>query len=204
MLLTSTHIMSDRLSISIAIFGTVSVGKSTFLNGLFVEPFSETKLKRTTMVPQVYMETDDFSQTSSVEAIQKSNAEINAKLQDKESLTSEECREVIHMVNKIPDFNITLKPECFLNIYDIPGLNDAKVTDVYFDYLNRNFYKFDVLLFMVDLNSGLNTEGEMKVLNTITDHIKKAVENKKKVHMITIINKCDNMAMDRGKLKLGR
>lgn len=195
--------MAHRLSISIAILGTVSVGKSTLLNALFVENFSEMKIRRTTMVPQVYMETDDQELLNPVEDVKNTNTVINTQLQErKESLTIEECKERVYYVKKIHDFNITLKPDCFLNIYDIPGLNDKTTSDVYFEYIKTNFYKFDIIIFVVDINSGLNTAEEMKILETVTDNIKTAVDKKKQVYMVTIINKCDSMEVKNGKLNL--
>ena len=49
---------SQRNQINVAIVGSVSVGKSTLLNTIFAETFSDCKLKRTNMTPQVYFETD--------------------------------------------------------------------------------------------------------------------------------------------------
>ncbi|AYV79116.1 MAG: dynamin family GTPase [Faunusvirus sp.] len=201
--MTHTTQHDDDLSISIAIMGAVSVGKSTLLNGLFVEQYSDMKMQRTTMSPQVYYETDDKSKLLSADDIRNTNSQINEKiLHDEKQLTLNDCNETVHYVDKIYDFNIALKPECKLHIYDIPGLNDAK-NDVYFEYVTQNFYKFDIVLFIVDINSSFNTSDEKRILNTITDNIKIALDSNKKVHMITILNKCDNLELDSdGKLKL--
>ena len=48
------------MSINIIIIGPVSVGKSTLTNLLFVEQYSDMKIKRTTAVPQIYTETDNI------------------------------------------------------------------------------------------------------------------------------------------------
>lgn len=42
--------------IRIALIGAVSVGKSTLLNALFVKQFSQTKIKRTTVIPYIFAE----------------------------------------------------------------------------------------------------------------------------------------------------
>ena len=54
--MTSIHEFDDsqRNQINVAIVGSVSVGKSTLLNTIFAETFSDCKLKRTTMTPQIY------------------------------------------------------------------------------------------------------------------------------------------------------
>ena len=56
----------NRQNISIAILGTVSAGKSTLLNNIFVSQYSNMKIKRTTMQPQVYFETDEISSKKNV------------------------------------------------------------------------------------------------------------------------------------------
>lgn len=54
--------MNTRQQINVAIIGAVSAGKSTLLNALFVEQYSDMKIKRTTMAPQVYHETKKINQ----------------------------------------------------------------------------------------------------------------------------------------------
>ena len=69
----------NRNSISIAILGKVSCGKSTLLNGIFVKKYAEMKMKRTTMLPFVYKETnkeilDNDSKKIYEENISKNNS----------------------------------------------------------------------------------------------------------------------------------
>ena len=45
-------------NISICFVGCVSTGKSVLLNSIFCEKFAESKIKRTTMVPSVFIETE--------------------------------------------------------------------------------------------------------------------------------------------------
>ena len=47
---------SQRNQINVAIIGSISVGKSTLLNTIFTETYSDCKYKRTTMTPQIYYE----------------------------------------------------------------------------------------------------------------------------------------------------
>jgi GTPase Era involved in 16S rRNA processing len=49
------------MNINIAIVGCISCGKSTLLNSIFIEQYSHMRIKRDTMVPQVYIESDDRS-----------------------------------------------------------------------------------------------------------------------------------------------
>ncbi|ARF08481.1 hypothetical protein Catovirus_1_531 [Catovirus CTV1] len=49
-----------ELTIRIGIIGPVSTGKSTFINSLFGKTYSQMKLRRTTMIPQVYHEDTQY------------------------------------------------------------------------------------------------------------------------------------------------
>ena len=55
------HNDSKRNQVNIAILGAVSAGKSTLLNTIFANTYSECKIKRTTMTPQIYLETDKLN-----------------------------------------------------------------------------------------------------------------------------------------------
>lgn len=46
-------------NINICILGCVNAGKSTILNALFCQDFSQSKIKRTTILSTVYVETRD-------------------------------------------------------------------------------------------------------------------------------------------------
>ena len=70
------------MNVNIALIGAVSAGKSTLLNALFLEKLSDMKIKRTTMVPQVYSETDELNLVSSVEDIYKQTSEINCTIRN--------------------------------------------------------------------------------------------------------------------------
>ena len=94
---------------------------------------------------------------------------------------------------KIKNF-INLPENVYLDIYDIPGLDDANTADIYFKWVKENFNKFDIIIHVVDINSALNTEGEIKILELIIGCIKNEKEvNKKEVPLFTLINKCDDM-----------
>lgn len=197
--------MESRLDINIAILGPVSAGKSTLLNALFVEKYSDMKMKRTTMLPQVYQETDDKIRTKNATIINQENTKINKEIIEKTEnnlkLELKDCQEMFHYVDKIYDFH-KLEKDIYINIYDIPGLNDARTADIYFQYLDSSFYKFDIIILMTDINSGLNTSDETKIIDKVTDYIKREIDKSKKIYMITCVNKCDNMEYNHGKLEI--
>ena len=187
----------NRNSISIAILGKVSCGKSTLLNGIFVKKYAEMKMKRTTMLPFVYKETNKEILDNDSKKIYEENISKNNSIFTKEvELTKDNCKEINNFVPPIMEF-INLPDDIFLDVYDIPGLDDGQTADIYFHWVKENFYKFDVIIHVVDIQSALNTEGENKILELITDCIKKEKDtNSKDIPLFTIVNKCDDMIYD--------
>ncbi|ARF12584.1 dynamin family GTPase [Klosneuvirus KNV1] len=199
--------MENRLSINIPILGPVSAGKSTLVNTLFVDTYSDMKIKRTTMVPQVYHETDKIDQYYDVTKLREINRAINEDLIKKTEngtvLTQNDINEIEYFVPNVYDL-VNLTKNVYLSIYDIPGLNDGRTKQLYFDYIRQNFYKFDIILFVVDINSSINTSDEMDILKLILEETKK---NKTKYditnYLLILVNKCDTMYLnDKGALQL--
>jgi len=186
----------NRNQINVAICGAVSAGKSTLLNSIFVASYSDMKIKRTTMTPQVYFETNKFTKKESKEIKQK-NTETNKLLYSKAptDLTMEDIKENGYLVPKVKNL-VSLDSSVYLTIYDIPGLNDSQTKHLYFQYLKDNFYKFDVILFVVDIHSALNTSDESDILEKILQHSKDNFE-KYGIHkkLIVIANKCDEISV---------
>lgn len=191
---------ANRNQINIALVGAVSAGKSTLLNTIFAKTYSHCKIKRTTMTPQIYYEYDGKSPKKTSKAVKEENRIINEryikKTESGVAATIDDIKETNYIVPKIYNFT-TLAKDVYLSVYDIPGLNDAKTQELYFQYLETNFYKFDIILFVVDINSALNTSGEVEILTKIISNCKRnyeqfGVHNK----LIVMANKCDEMSLD--------
>ena len=84
----SQLIPTDNLNICIV--GCVSAGKSTILNAMFCQDLSQSKIKRTTMMPTVFVETKNPSICQTQEqislAITAKNAEIIASTELNQAL----------------------------------------------------------------------------------------------------------------------
>jgi GTPase Era involved in 16S rRNA processing len=190
--------VSTRQEINVAIIGPVSAGKSTLMNSLFVSQFSDMKIKRTTMTPQLYMESDETTVDIAImNSIKEQNKAINdaiiAKSEANEAITLadiEECRYLVPKVHKL----IELINGVYLTVYDIPGLNDSRTKDVFYEYMHSHFHNFDLIIFVIDINSALNTSDEIDMLNMILNNCK---ENNEKHginnRMIVLLNKCDEL-----------
>lgn len=185
----------NSLPIRIGIVGPVSTGKSTILNAIFAKTYSDAKLGRTTMIPQIYHESlDEISDTISDDSILKLNREFNDLFMNSsiDYTSNPTLKELHHKVKLIPNRqDFCLDEFCLLEVYDIPGINDSKTSDIYMEYLKTTLPMLDIVLLVLDINSALNTSDEMRILNIITDQIQKS----KDLFMITILNKCDNLKL---------
>jgi len=179
--------MDLRKSIRIALFGPVSAGKSTLLNGLSCEQFSDMKIKRTTMLPQVYYGTDGEIDKE----IRMKNSKSNKDLLSKK-LTNENCAELKYNVRNISDI-LDLPKGVFLDVYDLPGLNDGEAKNIYFNYIDNNFHKFDIILLVIDIEESFNTKGTREILDKILENIK--ISSETYHHLMVLVNKCDDMVI---------
>lgn len=182
--------------ITVSLFGGISTGKTTLMNALFSKKYSDMKIKRTTMVPQIYYETTTETYSDNILGRNRDN---NISM-DNKSITTEgllygDIKELEYYVPKIEDF-LNL-PNILLSVYDLPGINDSQTKNIYVEYINDNFYKFDIIIWLIDINSALNTSDEMDILNLIMTGIN---NNKEKYGIITklliLVNKCDDMKIE--------
>ncbi len=193
----NAEIYSDP-TLNIAIIGCISTGKSTFMNSLFAQTYSDMKIKKTTMCPQVYKTDKKIAKSKTyAKEIRKQNEELNKKLY--EVGTQNKCEEISYSVLPITDIfnNLTDSDKIEYKIYDIPGLNDSATKNIFYDYIRKNFYKFDLVIYNIDINSGLNTTDELDILKLINEcvtNIKKQYD--KDIKLLVLCNKCDDMILN--------
>jgi GTPase Era involved in 16S rRNA processing len=186
--------------INIAILGNVSSGKSTLLNSLLLEEFASMDISRNTMIPQIYHELEN-NKFKNIKEAKQINVEISSKndlIKEKTnnpdydiSLDMEPMEFYIH---KLKELKICQK-DISMSFYDIPGLNDNKNHKQYYDYVKKNFNNFDIIIYLIDLTSGLNTKDEIDLLKFISKY---SLQMNKFV--IPVINKSDDMTMNNGNL----
>ena len=192
----NTQLPADN--INLCFVGGVSTGKSTILNAIFCEELTQCKIKRTTMVPTVYVEnendTPNLDEPKHIfEKIAQKNREIIEKTESGATVKDAEYDELQFQVGKL---DINILSDSYVNVYDIPGLNDARTKSVYYKYLQSNFFNFNLVIFIVDIHSGLNTSDEADILNFIADHTRQQLkENGKKIYTLVVVNKADDMQL---------
>lgn len=190
-------------NINLCFVGGVSTGKSTILNAIFCEELTQCKIKRTTMVPTIYVENEVAVEdpASIYKKIADKNKEIIEFTESGQKLDNNSYNELIFNVGKL---DINIMPSTFVNVYDIPGLNDARTKDVYYNYLNDHFHKFNLIVLLVDIHSGLNTSDEIDIVNFVSTRIAEQLEkNQRKIYTLVVVNKADDMQLaDPGSSKL--
>jgi hypothetical protein len=175
--------------------GGVSAGKSTFLNSVFCKKLTQCKIKRTTMVPTRYIENETAKDTETeiYRKVSEKNEEIIKKTECGEKLIASDYKELEFNVGKL---DIKIMSNGLVDIYDIPGLNDARTKTEYYKYLEDNFYKFNVVVFFVDIMSGLNTSDEMDILKFIITQTCFHKERGRDIYTLVVVNKSDDMILE--------
>ena len=180
-------------TISIGIIGCVSAGKSTLVNAILVNKLSSTKIKRTTMLPQVYVENDkkDSLTREYISSILEKNDDQNqAILNGEVALTDATCLPTYHEIPKCYDL-IDLPEGIGLNIYDIPGLNDSTTEKIYYNYIDKTYPSLDIICIVVDIGEAFNTSGSIQILKSMVENAKRHPE--KQMEICIIANKCDDL-----------
>jgi len=188
--------MTDR--INIALMGGVNAGKSTTLNSISGQTLAHCHFRRATMVPVVYVETETNTcdRDAVYRKISQKNKEIIEKTEAGKQVPKEEYGEMTFGVGKL-DMNIS--DEAKIAVYDIPGLNDLLTSQIYYDYLDSSFHKFNIVIFFVDIRSGLNTSDEYAILDFITTMTKHQRDNNgRDIYTLVVVNKADDMQLKPG------
>ena len=174
-------------------FRCVSAGKSTLVNAILVNKMSSTKIKRTTMLPQVYIETNkkDELTKESIQEIQEMNDRENQRILKGElELTDDNCVNIYHEIPKCYDL-MKLPRNISLNIHDIPGLNDSSTEKIYYNYIDKSYLTFDIIFIVVDINEAFNTSGSVQILKNMVENAQR--QPKKQMKICIIANKCDEL-----------
>lgn len=190
----------NKLFINIAILGCISAGKSTLFNSLFLQDLAAMKVKRCTMVPQIYREANKKIKTAKEINKESSlkNDEIKVKLSDPSyQLNPDDFVPMEFFIHKIQSLNV-LNSNVNFAFYDIPGINDPECQKIYSTYVDENFKNFDIIVFLINIENALTSKDEIDILNMIVT--KTCTFPNRTRYIIPVINKSDNMTIRAGTL----
>jgi small GTP-binding protein len=196
--------ITQKFEIKVALLGYVSVGKTTVLNAMFRDKFSEVSMRRTTAginffrvvnpeVPKNNVEGDPsltHHEQWSVVADEETQKPVDV-LKEIEA-SNRELREARRIEEKW--FNIELEePLCEMRqdtslvIVDVPGMNEADSESLYSKYVEDNWKSFDCVVIVMDARQGVNTEEQVGLLELV----KRNLTTKKDIPVIILFNKVD-------------
>lgn len=181
-------------NIRIAILGPDSVGKSTFLNTILTNIYSEITDKKTANRPEIYYVNPELENVNAIEIYEKNK--IANKKYDKKNIKP--VHHEITMIKKTLENQnvhlgnfITLHNTITPVFYNLPGLNEKSLLK----YTVETFSDFDIIFFVVDIDTCLTTTYEIKLLDTILSCIQDQKTTCEKEFLLYIIaNKCDEMS----------
>jgi GTPase Era involved in 16S rRNA processing len=200
--------ISPAFEIKVALLGHVSVGKTTVLNALFQEQFSEVSMKRTTAginhfrvssttkSPKIrkhknddcVIEADSCMSSDSDETCVTSKQVLAEIIQDNKILRqSKKIQEKTFDV-VLDEPLVKMRNDTRLVFIDIPGINEAHSQQLYLDYVKDSWDGFDCVVVVIDANSGANTEEQVNLINLVQEHTKTI----KDIPVIILCNKVDN------------
>jgi small GTP-binding protein len=174
-----------NIDYSIAIFGSVSCGKSTLINSIFAKHLSQMNIRRTTMTPQVYNFNSKLPIQENEDDILLRNEEVNSKFQ----LEIWDGKTINMFDSAFPPNFLPENPNLNFKLYDLPGLNDQSTSHIYMNWARNNFHLFDCVILVIDINSGLNTTDEINICELIFSKMAEFQH----VNLIILANKCDEI-----------
>ena len=174
----------EKPEFNIAIMGNILSGKCTLLNAIFGKTYNDMKTHRTTMIPSQYKMTKLDEVEMAI--LQDKNNKLNEKYTGD---TPWNGIEVPTFVVSIPEQFIKMSKYLDISIYDIPGLNDQKIKDIYYKWVSDNTQNFDIIYLLFDINSGLDTSDEIELLQLVCG----MMSSNDRLKTIILVNKCDTL-----------
>lgn len=185
--------LDEHTRINIGLIGPVSVGKTTMINALFTNTYGNTALKRSTLCPQLYHETlKENDLCNDPKKIYELNEQNYQELSSKPEITKDDITALDYFVPKIQKF-VKLPKNIYYTVHDIPGLNDGHDKDIYFDYVRDNFQNYDIITYIIDVNSKFESTDDFSILNMIISQFQLSKEKLLNQKLIIVVNKCDDM-----------
>ena len=196
--------INHNFEIKVALLGHVSVGKTTVLNALFQEKFSEVSKRRNTAGINHFrvsiknyispsknaksVNSDAISSTHFVRDIKSSKETLSQTTNENSKLREQNIiKETLFDIQLDHDL-IKMREDTQLCMIDIPGINEAHSSDKYREYVVKLWDSFDCVVVVMDAMQGVNTEEQVKLLQ----FVKKCMKEIRDQPLIVLCNKVDD------------
>uniref|UniRef100_A0A6U3CFX6 Dynamin N-terminal domain-containing protein n=1 Tax=Entomoneis paludosa TaxID=265537 RepID=A0A6U3CFX6_9STRA len=182
--------------IKVALIGYVSVGKTTFLNALLKDKYSEVSMKRTTAGINKFRistkpkdaETNQESGNWSPEECRTAESTLEEITKDNQNLRDADTLQEKTFDIEIDEHLVEMRKDTSLVFVDVPGINEAGASKKYKEYVVDNWHSFDCVIVMLDGRQGVNTEEQVELLGLV----KSSCQNIKDISTIIVMNKIDD------------
>jgi len=176
--------------IRVALIGYVSVGKTTILNALLRDKYSEVSMKRTTAGVNLFrlhfdsenkeqwMKDEPRSAESTLDEISKDNKSLRDSNKVQEKVFDIEVEETF----------FEMRENTKIVLVDIPGINEAGASNKYKNYVDENWHTFDCVVVAMDGRQGVNTEEQMELLRIA----QRNCQHIRDVPVVVLMNKIDD------------
>ena len=194
---------NQAFEIKVALLGYVSVGKTTVLNALFQEQFSEVSRCRTTAAVNHFRVSSDVSNESKAknshtssdgdddvggDNIKSSSQTLHQTTVDNNLLREQNLVQETTFDIKLDQDLFEMRHDTRLTVVDIPGINEAHTCAKYMEYVNESWDSFDCIVIVMDALQGVNTEEQVKLLQLVKINLTKFRD----VPVIVLCNKVDD------------
>lgn len=203
--------------IKLALLGHVSVGKTTILNALLQDKYSEVKKTRTTAAVNCFYLSSPLSVASSAVKDNVDNINIDTSSETAAAAaatattavnTAAEAEAVLEQITsankrwrssstsveelsfhvEIPEPLCDMRDDTQLVVIDIPGLNEQGSREKYTTYVSHRWKTWDCAVLVMDATQGVNSQEQVELLETMKSHF----DTKKKIPILILCNKYDN------------
>jgi len=177
--------------VNIGMIGGVAVGKSSFINMLFSNYILPCTLNKSSLHPQSYTECSNVNDITLDEYIYDVNHKNNTKLCD-----NDDIKIIEYNVKSLDNtFNKMSEREYKLKITYFPGSYCASEHVKYTNFVEKNLYKMDIIIMMLDITSGVNTINQITKQFKENNFFKNILSSDSEIssNLIVVVNKCDNV-----------
>lgn len=160
------HILFSRCAenkhdINILLTGKLSGGKTTFLNAMLGDLYSEAKIKKSTHGISFYILDNNCHQYKSQEEIFNINKQQNETEYDDELPFS-----YFHINKKL----LSKDEKYYVNIIDTPGIDDQKIDKKTYEWMESNKNFIDICVIIIDIEQGLITKSNKTNMECLIKH----------------------------------